>query len=441
LPVEGAFEGMKLSGWGRYPVVDCRAQSFAGLAELRRCLADPGDLIVHAMGRSYGDSALQDRVLLSRRFNKILAFEPETGVVTCEAGVTLADLLEAFLPQGWLLPVIPGTKFISVGGAIASDVHGKNHHQVGCFSECLVAFDLLLPDGQVRRVSPTENRPLFLATCGGMGLTGIITTATLRLWQVKSAYIRETVRRCPNLQGVFEQIEAHPETSYSVAWIDCLSSGEHLGRSILMLGEHAESGPLQLPVPRPLTIPLELPAFVLNKHTVRLFNHLYYHSKPGLVVGRLTHLEDFFFPLDRIGHWNRMYGRQGFAQYQLVLPQEASLAGLTEILRRTAASGLGSFLGVLKLLGPANGNLLSFPRQGYTLALDFKIEKRLFPFLKELDRVVLDHDGRLYLAKDVRMSRETFRRGYPRWQEFAVLRESYGLQEKFNSQQSRRLGV
>jgi len=432
---------MKLSGWGRYPVIDCQAQSFASLAELRQRLAAAGDLIVHAMGRSYGDSALHDRVVLSRRFNKILAFEPKTGAVTCEAGVTLADLLAAFLPRGWLLPVIPGTKFVSVGGAIASDVHGKNHHQAGCFSECLEAFDLLLPDGQLERVSRTQNRPLFLATCGGMGLTGIIATATLRLRPVKSAYIRKTVRRCRNLQEVFEQFEAHPETNYSVAWIDCLSSGEHLGRSILMLGEHAESGPWQLPAPRPLNIPLELPAFVLNKHTIGLFNHLYYHGKPDLVAGRLTPLEDFFFPLDRIDHWNRVYGRRGFTQYQLVLPQEASLAGLTEILQRTSASGLGSFLGVLKLLGPANDNLLSFPRQGYTLALDFKIENRLFRFLEELDRVVLDYGGRLYLAKDVRMSRETFRRGYPRWEKFAALRESFGLQEKFNSRQSRRLGV
>jgi len=184
-----------------------------------------------------------------------------------------------------------------------------------------------------------------------------------------------------------------------------------------------------------------LPSFVLNKHSVALFNHLYYHGKPDLVAGRLTPLEDFFFPLDRIGHWNRMYGRRGFTQYQLVLPQESSLAGITEILQRTSASGLGSFLGVLKLFGPANDNLLSFPMRGYTLAIDFKIEKRLFPFLEELDRVVLDHGGRLYLTKDVRMSRETFCQSYPRWEEFAALRERLGLQEKFNSRQSRRLGV
>jgi len=432
---------MKLSGWGRYPVVDSQAQSFGSLAELRHCLAAAGDLIVHAMGRSYGDSALHDRVLYSRRFNKILDFEPQTGTVTCEAGVTLADLLEAFLPRGWFLPVIPGTKFISVGGAIASDVHGKNHHREGCFSECVKALDLLLPHGQMMRVSRKENRHLFQATCGGMGLTGIITTAALRLRPIRSAYIRETRQRCANLQEVFELFEANPETTYSVAWIDCLTSGERLGRSILMLGEHAESGPMRLPPPRSLSIPLELPAFVLNKHSVALFNHLYYRGKPDLVAGRLTPLEDFFFPLDRIGHWNRMYGRRGFTQYQLVLPRESSLVGITEILQRTSASGLGSFLGVLKLFGAANDNLLSFPMQGYTLAIDFKIEEKLFPFLDELDRVVLDHGGRLYLTKDVRMSRKTFCKSYPRWEEFTALRERLGLKEKFNSRQSRRLGV
>jgi decaprenylphospho-beta-D-ribofuranose 2-oxidase len=432
---------MKLSGWGRYPVVDSQAQSFASLAELRRRLAAPGDLIVHARGRSYGDSALNDRVLLSRRFNKILDFDPLTGQVTCESGVTLAELLEAFLPRGWFLPVVPGTKFISVGGAIASDVHGKNHHQQGCFSECVEALELLLPDGQVVHVSRTENRPLFLATCGGMGLTGVIITASLRLLTIQSAYIRETVQRCANLPEVFERFEANQDVPYSVAWIDCLASGEHLGRSILMLGRHAQAGPLQLPPPRPLTVPLELPSFVLNKHSVACFNYLYYHGKPDLVADRLTPLEDFFFPLDRIGHWNRMYGRRGFTQYQLVLPKAASLKGLTKILTRISAAGLGSFLGVLKLFGPENDNLLSFPLQGYTLAIDFKIDAQLFPFLEELDRVVLDHGGRLYLTKDVRMSAETFRRGYPRWEEFALLRERYGLKTKFNSRQSRRLGV
>jgi len=250
---------MKLSGWGRYPVIDSQTQSFASLAELHRCLAVAGDLIVHAMGRSYGDSALHDRVLLSRRFNKILDFEPQTGTVTCEAGVTLADLLEAFLPRGWLLPVIPGTKFISVGGAIASDIHGKNHHREGCFSECLQALDLLLPNGEMKRMSRKENRHLFQATCGGMGLTGIITTAALRLRPIRSACIRETRQRCANLQEVFQLFEANPEPTYSVAWIDCLSSGERLGRSILMLGEHAESGPLRLPPPDPWAFPWSCP--------------------------------------------------------------------------------------------------------------------------------------------------------------------------------------
>jgi len=432
---------MKLSGWGKYPVVDCQARSFASLAELPRHLEAPADLIVHAMGRSYGDSALHSRVLLSRRFNKILEFDPQTGRVTCEAGVTLADLLEAFLSRGWFLRVVPGTKFISVGGAIASDVHGKNHHQQGCFSECVEAFSLILPDGQMVPVSRTENRPLFLATCGGMGLTGVIATATLRLQAIPSAYMRETVRRCANLQEVFELFESHQDVTYSVAWIDCLASGDHLGRSILMMGDHAEAGPLQLPPSRPLKIPLELPSFVLNKYSVSFFNHLYYHGKPNQVVGRLTPLEDFFFPLDRISHWNRMYGRRGFTQYQLVLPQAASRTGLTEILKRISAAGLGSFLGVLKLFGPGNDNLLSFPLEGYTLAIDFKIENKLFPFLEELDRVVLDHGGRLYLSKDVRMSGETFQRGYPRWQEFALLRERHGLKAKFNSLQSLRLGV
>jgi FAD/FMN-containing dehydrogenase len=432
---------MKITGWGRYPFIDAETHSFETLGQLDRIIKEPGELIVHGLGRSYGDSALAERVVFSRRFNKILDFSDETGVVTCESGVTLAELIQVFLPRGWFLGVVPGTKEISVGGALAADVHGKNHHGQGCFSRWVESLDLLLPHGQVVRTSPTENPELFHATCGGMGLTGVILTANLRLTRIRSAYMRESLIRCRNLTEVFEQSEAHRDASYSVAWIDCLAKGEALGRSLLMLGEHAEPGPLTLPRPRSFTLPLDLPGFTLNQGTISLFNSLYYRLPPDFVEGRLVPLEDFFFPLDKIRQWNRMYGKRGFTQYQLVLPTAASLAGLTAILSRVAQSGLGSFLGVLKLMGPANANLLSFPLAGYTLALDFKITDALFPLLDELDRIVLDHGGRLYLAKDVRLTRKVFRSMYPRWPEFVALRERCGLPKKFNSRQSRRLGV
>ncbi len=430
-----------MSGWGRYPLINAKAVSFESEAELPAVLSVAGEWIVHAKGRSYGDSALNQQVITTRRYNKIIAFDPQQGVVECESGVSLAELIDVFLPRGWFLMVTPGTKLISVGGAIAADVHGKNHHSAGCFSSCVLSFQLMSADGRIVHCSPTENRELFLATCGGMGLTGIILTVRLKLQPVKSAYIRETILRCRNLEEVCGAFEQHRAFTYSVAWIDCLAQGSQMGRSILMLGENAETGPRQLPPVRRLSVPVNFPRGCLNRYTVRLFNRIYYGSHPAFVENRLVPLEPFFYPLDRIDNWNRMYGASGFTQYQLVLPKAASFAGLTKILDRIGKAGFGSFLAVLKLFGPENDNYLSFPMEGYTLALDFKIERPLFAFLDELDRIVLDHGGRLYLTKDVRMPAQVFREGYPRLHLFAAVRDKWDKQRKFNSLQSKRLGV
>jgi len=432
---------MKLTSWGRYPRVEADGASFETEGQLALLLEKEGDVIARGMGRSYGDSALSQRVIFSRRFDKVLDFQPDQGVVTCESGVTLAELIDTFLPRGWFLSITPGTRLITVGGAIASDVHGKNHHTAGCFSECVASFDLMLPDGEVVHCSREENQPLFLATCGGMGLTGVILSAVLKLYPVKSALIRETVIRCRNLEETFARFEAHASTRYSVAWIDCLAKGPHLGRSVLMLGDHSDSGRHYLASGKSLSLPFTFPGFLLNKYSITLFNQLYYHIHPSYTEGRLVPLDSFFYPLDRIDRWNRLYGRKGFTQYQLVLPKETSYKGLQEILKQIASAGLGSFLAVLKLLGPENDNYLSFPLSGYTLALDFKIQLKLFPFLDDLDRIVGDHGGRIYLTKDVRMPGEVFRKGYPRWKVFSDLREKQGMRQKFNSLQSNRMGV
>lgn len=431
---------IKLSGWGRFPIIKSQPRSFEKPEQLEEVLSRPGDLIVHALGRSYGDSALNSRVILTRRFNKIWSFDPENGLVVCESGVTLKDLIETFLPRGWLPEVMPGTKYITVGGAVASDVHGKNHHRVGCFSESVLSLELLLPEGQEVRCSRQENPPLFHATCGGMGLTGIILQVELRLRRVQSAYIQESLVSCRDLEEVMARFEEHHHAAYSVAWIDCLAQNRRQGRGILMLGEPGENGPLNVSAALPRTIPVNLPGWWMNRCTISLFNHFFYQGKSAVAASRMVHLDDFFFPLDKIGHWNRLYGRAGLTQYQLVLPKTAGRAGLKEILKKVS-SGPGSLLAVLKLFGPANANYLSFPLEGYTLALDFKIQPRLFPFLEELDRVVLDHGGRLYLAKDVRMPGEVFTKSYRDWPRFAAVRRQYGLQEKFNSLQSKRLGL
>ncbi len=438
---EHSENALKLHGWGRYPVIDAAGPSFETVDQAARLLAKPGHWIPHGLGKSYGDSALNRQVIMTRRFNKLLEFDPHNGVVTCESGVTLADLIDTFLPKGWFLKVSPGTKLITVGGAIASDVHGKNHHTAGCFSASVLALELMLPDGSRLICSPDENRDLFLATCGGMGLTGLILTAKLQLKPVNSAYIEERVIRCRNLAEAFEQFEAHQKTTYSVAWVDCLATDENIGRSVLMVGEHADDGRLELPAPRPSSIPIECPSFLLNRYSVALFNHLYFSTHPSHLHPQAKSIDAFFFPLDRIADWNRMYGSRGFTQYQFVLPMASSYSGLSAILERIAESGIGSFLAVLKQLGAENQNLLSFPMEGYTLALDFKIQYRLFPLLDELDRMVVAHGGRLYLTKDVRMQKQTFRQGYPRWEAFRNIRSESGLADKLNSLQSLRLGL
>ncbi len=433
---------MKFSGWGNYPCIEANGFSFETVSQLKKYLTKPGDCIPYGLGRSYGDSALNKSVVLSRRMDKVIGFDAEKGIVTCESGVSLADLIEIFLPMGWFLSITPGTKFVTVGGAIASDVHGKNHHTAGCFSESVISFDLMLGNGEIVQCSRKDNSELFLATCGGMGLTGIILSAVIKLQSVSSSWIRETIIPCCNLEESFSYFEENCSVTYSVAWIDCLAKGKNTGRSILMLGEHAQIGGLLSPSVKPsFSIPTNLPGFCLNTYSISAFNWLYYRKNSVSTEDRFVSLDSFFYPLDAIGQWYHMYGSGGFTQYQIVLPKESSFHGLQEILRRIALSGMGSFLAVLKLFGPNNENYLSFPIKGYTLALDFKITKKLFPLLDELDLIVLDHGGRVYLTKDVRMKRDVFIKGYSDWEKFYKVRKKYGMTKKFNSLQSKRIGI
>jgi decaprenylphospho-beta-D-ribofuranose 2-oxidase len=451
---------MKISGWGRFPTALARICSPSSAGTLRSCLDTPGteipfDGIARGQGRSYGDSALAGRVVQTSNLDSLLAFDDVSGILHCRSGVTLGEILRLLAPRGWFLPVLPGTQHVSVGGAIASDVHGKNHHRDGSFCDHLQSLDLLLPSGEILRCSRTDQPALFHATCGGMGLTGIIVEAALQLRRVQGPEIVQRVRVSRCLDECFEQIESHADAHYSVAWLDCMARGASMGRSVLFTGEHADSGqpasqhgtPGADPRPRrlPLSVPLNAPAALLNRHSIGAFNAAYHalhrRRKDAHARGQRLHYQQYFFPLDAIAHWNRLYGRRGFLQYQCVLPTAASLAGITRVLQLVNAAGKGSFLSVLKKFGPANGNLLSFPMAGYTLTLDFKFENDLLPLLTTLDDTVLDHGGRLYLAKDARMSAETFRRCYPRWQELRTLRAEIGADRMFNSLQSRRLGL
>ena len=428
---------MKMSGWGNYPCVEAAYHAYKDSCSFQ----EMRPFIPRGNGRSYGDSALGAHIIDCKPLKYFLDFDPVTGILHCTGGVMLDEILDVFVPQGWFLSATPGTKRITVGGAIAADVHGKNHHAAGTFSQSVINFNLLLPDCQVLHCSENENSDLFHATCGGMGLTGIILDAQIRLKKIKSAYIDQSVICTGNLQETFDAFEACKDQPYSVAWIDCLASEKKAGRAVLNSGSHATDGGFSYLDKQRGTIPFNLPSALLNKWSVKLFNTLYYNKAAVGPVENRVPLDAFFYPLDAINNWNRAYGRRGFTQYQFVLPLDSSFKGLQQILKKIAASGKGSFLAVLKLFGEANKNWLSFPMKGYTLALDFKIEKSLFPFLDELDKIVLENGGRFYLAKDARVSKAVFEKGYPQIERFRTFRKEHGLDKAIRSLQSDRLGL
>ena len=398
-------------------------------------------MIPHGNGRSYGDSALSDNIINVKPHHYFLDFDEERGILHVEAGVLLSEILEVFIPRGWFLKVVPGTKLITVGGAIASDVHGKNHHIAGCFSETVEMFTLMLPNGDVVNCSREENTDLFHASCGGMGLTGVILDAKISLKKIQSKYITQTTIKTKNLKETFEAFEKYANEPYSVAWVDCLAEKDRLGRCLLMVGDFCADGNLSFRPKKRMNIPFFFPSFILNKFTVKAFNWLYYNKVRKPVSQQKVTIDSFFFPLDAIDNWNRIYGKGGFTQYQFILPKETSYDGLKEILKTIADSGKGSFLAVLKLYGKANENYLSFPMEGYSLALDFKIEAGLFELLDHLDNIVLKYKGRIYLAKDARVSQSVFEQGYPKIDKFRALREKYKMNKKFNSLQSIRVGI
>jgi FAD/FMN-containing dehydrogenase len=432
---------MKLSGWGRYPVIDSVRLAVNKSKDLYTHLRSKSPLIAYGNGRSYGDSALAEYHLPMRNLNRFLDFDPEDGLLRCESGVLLSDIIETFLPRGWFPEITPGTKQVTVGGAIAADVHGKNHHKKGCFSECVKAIKLLLPGGKVYRCSHNENATLFRATCGGMGLTGVILEATIQLKPVRSQWVDQITIKTSNLKETFEKFERYSQVPYSVAWTDALAKGDKLGRSLFIAGNFKNDGDLSYKLPKNLTIPFDFPSFILNNKTAKLFNIFYYWKAKSNFSRQTVGIDSFFYPLDGIQNWNRIYGRNGFTQYQFILPKSNSFEGMEIILDRISKSGFGSFLSVLKLHGEENNNFLSFPMEGYSLALDFKMQSGLMDFLKELNNIVIKYGGRIYLAKDATMDQQTFEAGYPQVNEFRDLRKELGLNETLNSIQSGRLGL
>lgn len=432
---------MSLKSWGKYPIINNKSLNFDEEETLKTIIDNNNELIPYGNGRSYGDSALSKNIINVKPYNYFLNFDETKGILHIQAGVLLAEILNIFVPKGWFIKVTPGTKLITVGGAIASDVHGKNHHVEGCFSECVEEFSLMLPNSEIVTCSKTENIELFRATCGGMGLTGVILDAKIILKKINSKYINQTTIKTKNLKETFEAFDKYNNKPYSVAWIDCLAKGDNIGKCLLMVGDFDDDGDLDYGIKKKLNIPFNFPSFALNTKSVKAFNWLYYGKVRKLISKQKVDIDNFFYPLDAIDNWNRIYGKNGFTQYQFILPLETSYIGLEEILKSISSSGKGSFLAVLKLYGKANENYLSFPMEGYSLALDFKIEKGLFELLDKLDEIVVKHKGRVYLTKDVRISKETFEKGYPLINKFRSLREKYKMTKKFNSLQSKRVKI
>lgn len=430
---------MSLNSWGMYPKIINQFFTLKNPTELQSYLLAKEEMIPYGNGRSYGDSALNKNIIYCKSYNYFLGFDEVNGIIHCQSGVLLSEIIETFVSKGWFLKVTPGTKLITVGGAIASDVHGKNHHVEGCFSESVIEMRMMLPNGELKTCKKGDE--LFRATCGGMGLTGVVLDAKISLKRIGSKNINQTTVKTKNLRETFDAFEQYSHMPYSVAWIDCMAKGDHIGKCLLMAGEFSEDGDLRFREKKKLNIPFNFPSFILNRLSVNVFNWLYYKKAPGGTSYQKVDVDTFFYPLDAIDNWNRIYGKDGFTQYQFILPRETSFEGLKEILGAIADSGKGSFLAVLKLYGKANDNYLSFPIEGYSLALDFKIEKGLFELLDQLDQIVLRYDGRIYLTKDVRVSKETFEKGYPMIEQFKAFRKMYGMDKKFNSLQSMRVGI
>ena len=439
----------EVTNWNKYPVIEAEVSPFRYKDELPQLLNGKEPLITRGNGRCYGDAALSENILSSLAFNHIHSFNEQEGIITCESGVMLDELLELIVPKGWFLPVTPGTSYITVGGAVASDVHGKNHHKDGSFSNHVVELELMNASGETILCSPEEKTDLFAASCGGMGLTGVITKVSFRLKKIESSYITQRSVKAKNIDEIFRLFEENEGSTYSVAWIDSMQKGKDLGRSVLMLGEHArkeelsnrqQMHPLKFPRSKKLNVPFNFPSFTLNPYSIQAFNLAYYNKMLGSEKEDVVSYDPFFYPLDSILHWNRMYGKKGFVQYQMVLPLEQSRQGLIEILERINSRGMGSFLSVLKLFGEQE-SLISFPMRGYTLALDFPIVDGLFSLLDELDELVLKYGGRIYLAKDARMKPQTFWKGYPNSQKWVDIVKKYNPDQKFNSLLAQRLNI
>jgi decaprenylphospho-beta-D-ribofuranose 2-oxidase len=431
----------RLSGWGRLsrPAREIVSEDVDSLTE--------GAVLSRGLGRSYGDSAVPPPshpvVATTRLADRLLAFDPVTGVLRAESGTSIEALNRVLLPRGFFVPVTPGTQFVTLGGAVAADVHGKNHHRDGCFGEHVLSLRMRIADGRVLTCGPTENEELFWATVGGMGLTGHILDVELRMRRVPSSWIRQETRRVRDIDEYVEELRlAAARSPYTVGWIDCLSRGRDLGRGVLISGDFCETEEAPRTRPRPrrkVTFPAELPSFAVGRTSVRAFNAVLYLSHFGPPRRDLVSWESFFYPLDSVGEWNKMYGKRGFTQYQCVVPEGAGPSAARRVLDVLTRRGGASFLCVIKDCGPEGRGMLSFPTKGISIALDLPVRDDTQSVVDALNERVLEEGGRIYLAKDSFTRAEHFRAMEPRLERFLEVRRKWDPEGRIRSAQSVRL--
>lgn len=412
--------------WGRFPKVTQKIRPFSwGWEQLA---VGPGETVLpQGLARSYGDSCLNDNgtILSTRNLDHFISFDTESGVVRCEGGVSLDSLLSVCVPRGWFIPVSPGTRFVTLGGAVANDVHGKNHHRAGTFGRHVRSFCLLRSNGERLICSPTSEPQLFSATIAGLGLTGLILWVELQLIKIAGPSIKMESIKFSGLDEFFSiSSSSDSESEYTVAWLDCLARGESFARGIFMRGNFAppeEQAPGSAPLKLPLAVPVDAPSFTLNNLSIRAFNFLYYNKQQQKAVSKVVHYEPFFYPLDSVQGWNRIYGKRGFFQFQCVVPKDNNNAAIREVMKTIVDSGKGSFLAVLKEFGDIKSpGMLSFPRPGVTLCLDFPNEgSTTLDLMKRLDEQTSALGGAIYPAKDATMSGADFKKYFPRWEEFS----------------------
>ncbi len=436
-----------LAGFGASTRSECRYVTPEGWGEVARAVERSGTAL-RGLGRSYGDAAMNGGglVLGLARFDRYLAFDEAKGLLTCEAGVSLGQIVADFAPRGWFPAITPGTKYVTVGGCIGNDVHGKAHHVQGSFVTSVVSMQVLLASGQVVTASRDENVELFYGSFGGLGLLGVVLSATLQLRRIETTWFRQKAIVTRDLSEMLAAMaDTDSKYAYSVAWVDPLATGARLGRGVLTVGDHAAKGdldgrePLKISGPPKLNVPFELPDFVANGFTAWLAN-----TGIKLLLSRaapLAHYEKFFYPLDLATNWNRGYGRRGFTQYQFVVPMTDGERVLRGLLGAIATSGQPPFLNVLKRMGKASPSPLSFPFEGYTFAIDFPIRDGTAALLERLDAMVIEAGGRIYLGKDAFVKPATLRAMYPRLPEFLALKARLDPENVFTSELARRVGL